>query len=239
MRKFSYFAMTLLLLVLAIYLNSCAATKGGGLIDPTDPIIPSPEIKDGTVDPRTRAITMTKEGVTVIVEHWSRTRVNNKYTNVDTRSPFYYLETWEQAYSSEVFHVTIKNETDRNVVIEFKDVVMVDERKYEYRPITISEIKDKFVTKKMMDLKTNKGLSLAYEIMLNESHGNRRPIRPGKTVEGFVAFNLPSTLATKLYVRLVIEKAPVIATGSYERLEFRYDYLQDAVKRTSQPVIKR
>ena len=91
MRKFFYFALTIVLLGVSIYLNSCAA---GGAIDLTDPITPLPEIKEGVVDPQTRAITIAKEGITVTTEHWSRTRLNRKYSTIDMRSPFYYLETW-------------------------------------------------------------------------------------------------------------------------------------------------
>lgn len=237
MRKFSYIALALSVVMVAIYLNSCVG--GGGVIDPTDPLLPAPELKEGVVDPKTNTITISKEGITVIFDHWSRTRLNRKYTNVDMRSPFFYLETWEQAYQHEVFHVTIKNETTKNVIIDFKDTTMEDERKYVYRPMGVSEFKDKFVTKKMMDIKTNKGLQMASQIVLNEIYGDRRPIGPGKTGEGFLAFNIPSTQATKVSVNLILEKAPEVETAAYQRVEFRYDYIQDLVKRAEQPPIKR
>lgn len=238
MRKLFYIISALVLVAVVIYMGSCVAK--GGLVDPTDPITPAPEgNKDATVDPRTREITITKEGITVTAQHWSRYRVNQKYTTADMRSPFYYLETWEQAFQSEVFHVKIANGTPRlGVVADFKGTNMTDEREYVYRPMTINELEYKFVTKRMMDMKTKNSLQLAPQIMLNAMMADRRPLKAGQSIEGLLAFNVPSSQANKVWLTIVLEKEPETATAAYERLEFKYDFYQDLIMRAKQPVIK-
>ena len=236
MRKFSYVVLTIALLPVIVYLSSCAGT---GVIDRTDPLIPLPELKEGTVDPATRAITITKDNITVTVEHWSRTRLNRKYTNVDTRSPFYYLETWSQSFQAEVFHVTIKNDRTKSVVVDFKETSLEDTREYVYKPIEDDFYKYKFVTKKMMDLKTKKGLRLISQIVLKDILGKDGAVPPGETRAGFIPFNTPSTQAETVWLKLVLEKEPEVPTGSYEPIEFKFDYIQDLVLRRIQPSVKR
>ncbi len=237
MLRFSYVALFIALSAAVVFLCSCA---GGGVVDPTDPIIPSPEIKEGVVDPLSRAITITKAGLTVTVEHWSRTRLNRKYTTVDMRSPFYYLETWEQSFQNEAFHVTIKNDTPRNVIVVFKDCTLEDEREYTYRPITsMEDFRYKFVMKKLMDLRTKRGMEIAPQIILSEVLGESDTVPPGQTVSGFIPFNTPSTQAAKVWLTLVLEKEPEAATASYQKVTFRFDYIQDLVLFVRQPAIKR
>ena len=237
MRRFSCVALAVALSVVVIYLCSCVS--GGGAIDRTDPLIPLPELKEGVVDPSTRAISITKDNITITLEHWSRTRLNRKYTTVVMRSPFYYLETWQQGFQSEVFHVTIKNDTPKNVVVSFKETTLEDEREYKYKPLGIDELKYKFVTRKYMDLKTKKGLELASQIMLSGVLGSKRTVSAGETRFGFLPFNVPSSRATKVWLTLVLEKEPENPTAAYERVEFRFDYVQDPVLRRTQPSIPR
>lgn len=236
MRKFSGVVSALALLAVVIYLGSCI---GGGMMDPTDPILPSPELKEGVVDPSSRAITITKENVSVTLEHWSRTRLNRKYTTVDMRSPFYYLETWEQTFQTEVFHVTIKNDTPRSVLFDFGEATLSDDREYVFKPVERDFYRYKFFTKKMMDLKTKNGMEILPHIMLENAldGGNRVPA--GETRSGFIAFTAPSSQAEKLWVTLVLEKEPEVSAAAYEPVEYKFDYTQDLVLRTKQPAIKR
>lgn len=238
MHKFSYFTLPALLVV-AVYLCSCV---GGGVVDRTDPIIPLPEMKEGTVDPATNSITIVKDDITVLVQHWSRTKLNRKYTNVDTRSIFYYSESWPQAYRTEVFHVTVTNNTPRNVVFSFKESTMEDEREYVYvyqSKTALEDIKYKFVTKKLMDLKTKNSLAHAREILLSEILGKGAIIPPGKTIGGFIYFSTPSTIATKVWLNVVLEKEPEVSTAAYEKVAFRFDYIQDIALLKRQPPVKR
>jgi hypothetical protein len=236
MRKFWYSSLVILLLPVIVYLCSCA---GGTVIDKTDPITPAPELTEGTVNPETRAITITKEGITVTMEHWSRTKLNRKYTTVDMRSPFYYLETWEQSFKSEVFHVKIENNGPRNITVNLEETIMQDEREYKYNVQTIDEFKFKFVTKKMMDLKTKRGLEEAGWIMLNEIVRSKKTIPPGDSIEGFISFPETSSIVTKPWIKLVVEREPEVVTASYEKIEFRFDFVQDPIVRSKQPPIKR
>lgn len=237
MRKFSCVALVIALLAVVVYLCSCAS--GGGTIDATDPLTPSPELKEGVVDPTTNIITITRDDITVTVDHWSRQRLNRKYTSIDTRSPFFYLDNWEQTFQSEVFYVTIKNDTPKNVVVNFKETILEDEREYKYLPSTIDDLKYKFVTKRYMDLKTKKGFELAPQIMLGEILGKERLVPSGQSVEGFIPFTTPSTQVEKVWLTVVLEREPEVVTGSYERVEFRFDYIQDTVLRKTQPPVKR
>ena len=237
MRKVSYVALTAALLAVIIYLCSCAS--GGGVIDTTDPILPSPEIKEGVVDPDTRAITITKDNVSLTMEHWSKTRLNRKYTTVDMRSPFYFLESWDQALRTEAFYLTIKNDTPRKVIVTFKESICEDDREYKYKPLEINDFKYKFTIRKMLDLKTKRGLELARRILLNEVLGPKREVPAGKSRSGFLAYPAPSTGAEKVWVTVVLEKEPELATGAYERAEFRFDYIQDRVLRAREPATQR
>jgi len=236
MRKFSYVILTTALAAVVVYLCSCA---GGGVTDPTDPILPSLDIKEGVVDPITRDITITKEDITVTVQHWSRSRLNRKYTTVDMRSPFYYTEGWKQAFQAEAFYVTIKNDTPKNVIVNLNETTMQDDRDYVFRPKTLDELRYTFVTKKLMDLRTKQGLEMAQQSLLNEMLGQKGQVEPGQTVSGFLSFSTPTMIVTKLWVNLVLEKEPEVATMAYKRVEFRFDYTQDPVLRAKQPTIKR
>lgn len=238
MRKVSRIALIIALSVVAVYLCSCA-TIGGGIVDVNDPIIPSPELRAGVVDPETKAITITKDNITIIVEHWSKYRLDRKYTTIDMRSPFFYLETWPQSFQSDVFHITIKNDTPRSLIFDFKESILEDDREYVYRPSGIDDFKYKFITKKYMDLKTKKGLELAPRIMLSGVLGKKREIKTGKTAAGFLPFTVPSPQATKVFLTLVMEKAPETATGSYEQIKFNFDYIQDLVLRSQQATTRR
>jgi hypothetical protein len=210
------------------------------MVDSTDPIIPSPEIKEGTVDPMSRAITITKDDITVISDHWSKRRLNRKYTTVDMRSPFYYLETWDQGFTSEVFHLTITNNTSQKVIVLFKEITLEDERDYVYRVVTdMNDFKYKFATKQMMDLRTKRGLQIAPQIILSEKLGQRAEILPGETVDGFIPFTTPSTQAEKMSFNVVLEKEPESATATYEKVIFRFDYKQDLILLKRQPATKR
>jgi hypothetical protein len=236
MRKFSGVVLALALLTVVIYLVSCI---GGGMMDPTDPILPSPELKEGVVDPNSRGITITKENVSLTMEHWSRTRLNRKYTTVDMRSPFYYLETWEQTFQTEVFHVTIKNDTPRSVVFDFNQATLSDEREYVYKPVEDDFYKYKFFTKKMMDLKTKNGMEMLPQIMLKNALDKGNTVPAGQSRSGFIAFTAPSSQAEKVWVNLVLEKEPEVSTAAYEPVEYKFDYIQDLVLRAKQPAIKR
>jgi len=197
-----------------------------------DPLKPAPKLTEGTVDPVTNAITVTKSGISVTVDHWSKARLDRKYTTVDMRSPFFFVESWEQSYQSEVFHITIKNETPRKVNLLFKGTILEDDLEYVYQPVMLDFIKYKFQTQKMMDLKTKNGLAKAGEMLLTEKLGKSGNIPPGVTVEGFLPFMIPSTRAEKVWLTLAMEKEPEIATRSYEQITFRFDYLQDLVLRS-------
>jgi hypothetical protein len=236
MRKFSSVVSVLALLAVVIYLGSCV---GGGLMDPTDPILPSPELKEGVVDPSTRGITITKEGISVTMQHWSRTRLNRKYTTVDMRSPFYYLETWEQTFQTEVFHVTIKNDTPRSVLFNIKEATLSDEREYVFKPVERDFYRYKFFTKKMMDLKTKNGMEILPHLMLENALDKGNTVPAGETRSGFIAFTAPSSKATKVWVQMVLEKEPEVSTAAYEPVEYKFDYIQDLVLRARQPPVKR
>jgi len=236
MHKFSYVAL-IALLVVVMHLCSCSGT---GVIDPTDPIMPSPEIKEGTVEPASRIITVAKEDVTVAVQHWSKTRLNRKYTTVGMRSPFYYLETWAQSFQTEAFHVTITNNTPRNVVVAFEDITMTDDRDYEYNTITdLKDIRYKFVSRKLMDMRTKNGLQKATEIMLSSKLGKKNQILPGKSMGGFVIFNTPSKQSVKIQLKIVVEKEPEVRTAAYEKVVYMFDYIQDLILLKRQPATKR
>lgn len=238
MQKISNFAFVLLTFAMAIYLCSCASS-GGGVDIKNDPIKPSPELKEGTVDPATNAITITKEGITVTVEHWSRARLDRKFTNATQRSPFFYLETWSQSMQSEVFHVRIKNDTPRGVIVDFKETKFYDDRKYEYFVVGLEELQFKFVSRHYMDLKTKNGLELAKQILLSEVLGPSGLIPAGQSAEGFLPFYTPSSQAEKVWLILVLEKEPEVATAAYQRVEFRFDFRQDITLRKTQPPTKR
>ena len=239
MRRLLYFATSLMLCFMVIYLCSCAA--GGVSIDlKKDPIKPATDLnKEATINPSTNALTMTKEGITVTVEHWSRARLDQKYTTASMRSPFFYLETWSQSFQSEAFHVKIKNDTSRGAVVDLKETKLYDERQYEYAPTTYDEIKYKFTSKSYMDLKTKNGLETAKQILLSEVLGPSRLIPAGKEVEGFLPFFTPSTQAEKVWVIVRLEKEPETATGIYQKAEFRFDFTQDLALRRIQPPTKR
>lgn len=237
MRRFSYVALVAALLAVAIYLCSCVSS--GGIADTTDPIIPSPELTEGVVDPISRAITITRDNVTVMMEHWSKTRLNRKYTTVDMRSPFYFLESWDQALRTEAFHVTIKNDTPRSLIVNLKETICEDDREYTYKSLGVKDFRYKFTIRKMLDLKTKKGLELAYRIMLSGVIGQKREVPAGESRAGFLAYPAPSTGATKVWVTVVLEKEPELATSNYERVEFRFDYIQDPVLRAREPATKR
>ena len=228
MRKFSYIAIAIALPALALVLCSCT---GGGLLT-NDPLKPDPNLTEGTVDPATNIITLTKSGITVEVEHWSKARLDRKYTTVDMRSPFFFVESWEQSYQSEVFYITIKNDTPRKVNLLFKETILEDEREYTYQPVMLDFIKYKFQTQKMMDLKTKNGLAKAGEMLLTEKLGKSGKIPAGQSVAGFLPFTIPSTRAEKVWLTLAMEKEPEIATRSYEQIKFRFDYIQDLVLRS-------
>lgn len=238
MRRFLYVVLAVVLSAVAVYLCSCVS-GGTTVIDPKDPIFPSPELKEGVVDPNTKAITITKNNIAVTAEHWSRTRLNRKYTTVDMRSPFYYLETWPLGFHSEVFHVTVKNDAPTDVVVKLDEATLEDDREYRYTPSTIEDFKYRFATKKYMDLKTKRGLELAPQIMLSGAISADSTVPPGETRAGFLPFTAPSSQASKVWLTLVMERAPETPTGSYERMEFRFNYVQDPVLRASQPPIKR
>ena len=236
MRRFPCVVLDIALLIVVVHLCSCA---GGGVTDPGDPIFPSPELKEGVVEPTVRTITVTKEGMTVTVAHWSRTRLNRKYTTIDMRSPFFYLETWAQSFQSEVFHVTIKNDTPRNVVMDVKKATIEDERKYVYKPQSEEDLNYRFLSKKYMDLKTKRGFELAPQILLTGALGQDKSIAPGETIAGFLPFMTPSAQATKVWLTLILEKAPEAETAAYKKVEFRFDYVQDVVLRKQQPPVER
>ena len=236
MRRFSYITLSTALLVAVIYLCSCS----GGIIDPTDPILPAPEQDEGVVDPETRTITVTKEGLTVAIQHWSKTKLNRKYTTVDMRSPFYYQETWEQSYQAEVFHVTITNNTPVGAAVIFKDSIMEDEREYIYTPtVRLADLKDRFARKQLMDLRTKRGLEKAREILLSEVLGPKHTVPAGKTVAGFLPYPTPSRQAEKIWLTIVLEKEPSTATAAYEKERFRFNFIQDLVLHKRQPGVRR
>jgi len=238
MRKLTYPILTLMLSAMAIYLCSCAS--GGVSIDlRRDPIKPSPELKEGTVDLSTNTITMTKDDITVTLEHWSRARLDRKFTTSTQRSPFFYLDTWPQSMQSEVFYVTVTNNTPRSIVFDFKETTLNDERQYQYVPTTYDEIRYKFVSKSYMDLKTKQGLEAARQVLLSERIGKDGVIAAGKTVEGFLPFFTPSPQAEKVWTIITFEKEPEVATLAYEKAAFRFDYKQDLALRASQPPTKR
>jgi len=240
MRRLLYLATSLMLCFMVIYLCSCAAGGGVSIDLKKDPIKPATDLnKEATIDPSTNALTMTKEGITMTVEHWSRARLDQKYSTASMRSPFFYLETWPQAYQSEVFHVKIKNDTSKRVVVDLKETKCYDERQYEYAPTTYDQIKYKFASKSYMDLKTKNGLETAKQILLSELLGPSRLIPAGKEVEGFLPFFTPSTQAEKVWVIVRLEKEPEIATGIYQKVEFRFDFTQDLALRRIQPPTKR
>jgi hypothetical protein len=238
MRKFSYFALSLMLLAMSIFLCSCASS-GGGVDLKNDPIKPAAELKEGTINPSTGGISITKEGITITVDHWSRARLDRKFTTASQRSPFFYLETWPQSMQSEVFHITIKNDTPKGVLVNFKETKLYDERNYEYLVLSLDELRYKFVSKSYMDLKTKNGLEQAKEILLTEVLGPNRLIPAGKTVEGFAPFFTPSSQAEKVWLIFVVEKEPESATANYQRVDFRFDYKQDLTLRRIQPPTKR
>jgi hypothetical protein len=155
------------------------------------------------------------------------------------RSPFFYLEIWPQGFQSEVFQVTIRNNTSRKVVVNLKETVIEDEREYVYKPQGLEDFKYKFVTKKMMDMKTKNGMAIARQVMLDEILGPKREVPSGKEVTGFLSFPATSSIVTKLWLKLVLEREPEAAIGAYERVEFRFDYTQDPALRKRQPEIKR
>jgi len=238
MRKSLCVGLVVALSAVAVYLCSCVSS-GGTLLDPKDPIFPPPELKEGVVDPTTRVITITKDGITATAEHWSRTRLNRKYTTVDMRSPFYYLETWAQGFHSEVFHATVKNDGTRSVILKVGETILEDDRQYKYTPSKVQDFEYKFVTKKYMDLKTKRGLELAPQIMLGGAAGADTVVPVGETRSGFLSFTTPSSQASKVWLTLVLEKEPETATAAYERVEFRFDFMQDPVLRASQTPVKR
>ncbi len=239
MRKLTYAVLTLMLSAMAIYLCSCASGGGVSVDLRRDPLKPSPELKEGTVEPSTNAITIIKDDITMTLEHWSRARLDRKFTTSTRRSPFFYLETWPQSMQSEVFYITITNNTPRSIILDFKETTLNDERQYQYMPTTYDEIRYKFVSKSYMDLKTKQGLEAAREILLSERIGKDGVIATGKTVEGFLPFFTPSSQAEKVWVIATIEKEPEVATLAYEKVEIRFDYVQDLGLRATQPPTKR
>jgi len=239
MRRLLYFAMSLMLCAMAMYLCACASTGGVSIDVKKDPIKPASDLnKDATVNPSTNAITFTKEGITVTVEHWSRARLDNKFTTASQRSPFYYLDTWPQSMQSDVYHVSIKNDTTRGVVMNFKETKLYDERQYEYIPTTIEELSYRFKTKSLMDLKTKNGMELAPQILLQSRLGPKSRISAGETLEGFIPFFTPSSQAEKVWLIIVLEKEPETSTAAYQKVPFRFDYKQDLVLRKTQPITK-
>ena len=121
-----------------------------------------------------------------------------------------------------------------------KEITLQDERDYVYRVVTdMNDFKYKFATKQMMDLRTKRGLQIAPQIILSEKLGERAEIQAGETVDGFIPFTTPSTQAEKMWLNIVVEKEPETATASYEKVTFRFDYIQDLVLLKRQPATKR
>jgi len=230
--------MSLMLAAMAIYVCSCS-TGGTSIEIKNDPIKPLPELKEGTVDPVNNAITISKDGITVIAEHWSRARLDRKYTTADMRSPFFYLETWDPSKQSEVFHVTIKNETPKWVVLDEDNTKLYDDRKYQYNITPLETLRYKFVAKQYMDLKTKNGLEIAPQILLLEKLGPKKLISANTTVDGFLPYYTPSTIAEKVWLIVTLEKEPVSQTAVAEKVNFRFDYSQDLTLRKTQPPTKR
>ncbi len=238
MRKFLYIALNIIFLAISFYIYSCASA-GGGVDIKNDPIKPSAEIKEGTVNPANNAITISREGITVTVEHWSRARLDRRYTTADTRSPFFYLDTWPQSHQSEVFHITIKNETPRSITLNIKETTFNDDRKYIYTPVSLDDIRYKFVQKSYMDLKTKNGLELATQILLLEKLGPSATIPAGKTIDGFLSFFPPSSQAEKVWLIITLEREPETPTAIPKKEVFRFDFTQDPILRKIQPPTKR
>ncbi|MGQ9609315.1 MAG: hypothetical protein ACUVWN_08435 [bacterium] len=239
MRKFLYITLNILfVLAFSFYIYSCASS-GGSIDIKNDPIKPIPDIKEGTINPTNNAITISREGIIVTVEHWSRARLDRKYTTADTRSPFFYLETWPQSLQSEVFHVTIQNETPKSLTLNVKETTFNDDRKYIYQAITLDDIRYKFLQKSYMDLKTKNGLELATQILLLEKLGPNAIIPAGKTIDGFLAFFPPSSQAEKVWLIVTLEREPETPTAIPKKEVFRFDFAQDLVLRKTQPPTKR
>ncbi len=238
MRRFLYIALNILFVALSFYIYSCASS-GGGVDIKNDPIKPLPDIKEGTINPINNAVTISREGITVTVEHWSRARLDRKYTTADTRSPFFYLETWPQSMQSEVFHVTIKNETPRGLTLNVKETTFNDDRKYVYTPVVLDDIRYRFLQKNYMDLKTKNGLELARQILLLEKLGPDAKIPAGKTIDGFLSYFPPSSGAEKVWLIVTLERDPETPTAIPKKEVFRFDFTQDPVLRKTQPPTKR
>jgi len=91
----------------------------------------------------------------------------------------------------------------------------------------------------MRDMKTRRGLEKLQEIEIQWVLGESKSIPPKSTREGFLAFTVPNSKATKLNLSLVLEKEPEKGTSSYERVKFEYKYIQDLVLRARQPAVRR
>lgn len=238
MRRFLYIALNIILVAFSFYIYSCASS-GGGVDIKNDPIKPLPEIKEGTINPENNAITISREGITVTVEHWSRARLDRRFTTASTRSPFFYLETWPQSLQSEVFHVKIKNETPRGLTLIVKETTFNDDRKYIYTPVSLEDIRYKFVQKSYMDLKTKNGLDLATQILLLEKLGPSATIPAGAEIDGFLPFFTPSSQAEKVWLIITLEREPETPTAIPKKEVFRFDFTQDPILRKIQPPTKR
>jgi hypothetical protein len=76
-------------------------------------------------------------------------------------------------------------------------------------------------------------------MMLNSVIGEKKMVPPGMTLKGYIPFPGTSSIVTKLWVKLILEKEPETATGSYEKVEFRFDFQQDPVLRKRQLPVRR
>jgi hypothetical protein len=216
-----------------ILLSGC--TRGQALrnLPPVFPLEEQPP--EAKLDPTSKAISITKNDVTISVRYWRKYDLDRKFNVGTMTSPFYYKESWKQSEKLDVFYVTIQNNSKRKIIVDVTKFYMMDNRENKYISATYDFLIERFRMRRMMDVSVRNGLAKAREILLEKRLPADNTIKPGEKVEGFVPFTMSVLRAQKLFVHIPITFVPEKPTGRYEGVEFVFHFKHDPAIRSAQP----
>lgn len=185
-----------------------------------------------------KTITQTIEDVTVGIEYWSPYMLNRTFNRGNTVSPFYYEEAWHQGDKTDAFYLTVTNNRDKPIYFKAEACSMKDDREYFYTGLSYDDLVSKIKYKLGRDIRVNNGLEKAKEILL-ATQLMKGEIKSKQTVKGFVPFTKITRTAAKVFVTILIEKSPETEIGRYQKLEFLFPFVQDALILARQPAVQR